>query len=88
MCWAQGADSDRRGVGPEFADIAHVALAGPKLEAFVEITERNTAETRVNGEPPRVTVFPDGKRSWALQQELAYWPRRDFSKMYWDWRIS
>lgn len=59
------------GVGPEFANIAHVALTGSKLQATVEITERNTVETRVNDEPPRVTVFPTANEAWALRQELA-----------------
>ena len=59
-----------RGVGPEFADIAHVALAGPKLQAFVEITGKNTAETRVNDEPPRVAMFPVANEAWAMRQEL------------------
>jgi glucose-6-phosphate dehydrogenase assembly protein OpcA len=60
-----------RGVGPEYAGIAHVALQGPKLEASVEITARNTAETHVNEEPPRVTMFPVANEAWALRQELA-----------------
>lgn len=59
-----------RGVGPEYANIAHVALTGPKLQASVEITARNTAETRVNDDPPRITMFPVANEAWALRQEL------------------
>ena len=65
-----------RGVGPEYANIAHVALQGPKLQASVEITARNTAETRVNDEEPRVTMFPAANEAWALRQELGI-PGRD-----------
>jgi glucose-6-phosphate dehydrogenase assembly protein OpcA len=60
-----------RGVGPEFANIAHVAMTGPKLEASVEVIERNTVETRVNDEPARVTMFPTANEAWALRQELS-----------------
>ena len=60
-----------RGVGPEFANIAHVAMTGPKLEASVEVLERNTVETRVTDEPARVTMFPTANEAWALRQELS-----------------
>jgi glucose-6-phosphate dehydrogenase assembly protein OpcA len=59
------------GVGPEYVNIAHVALSGKGLEATVEITERNTAETRVNGETSEVTVFPVANEEYALRQELS-----------------
>jgi len=58
--------------GPEYASIAHVALSGRDLEATVEITSRNTAETRVNGESLEVTVFPVANDEYALRQELAF----------------
>jgi glucose-6-phosphate dehydrogenase assembly protein OpcA len=59
-----------RGVGPEYAGIAHVALSGPGVEAEVGIIERCTAEVIVDGEPPQVTVFPAANEAWALRQEL------------------
>jgi hypothetical protein len=51
--------------------IAHVALTGPKLEAVLEVTDPNTLETSIGGEPPQVTVFPDLDEAYALRQELA-----------------
>jgi glucose-6-phosphate dehydrogenase assembly protein OpcA len=59
-----------RGVGPEYAGIAHVALSGPALEAEIGIVEKCTAEVTVNGEPPQVTVLPVANEAWALRQEL------------------
>lgn len=59
------------GVGPEFVSIAHVAIEGPKLKASVEITDRNTAETRVNDDPPQVTVLPVASETYALREELS-----------------
>jgi glucose-6-phosphate dehydrogenase assembly protein OpcA len=60
-----------RGVGPEYAGIAHIALSGPGLEAEVGIVERCTAEVVVNGEAPRVILFPTANDAWALRQELS-----------------
>lgn len=60
-----------RGVGAEYAGIAHIALSGPGLEAEVGMFERCTAETVINGEAPQVTVFPVANEAWALRQELS-----------------
>jgi glucose-6-phosphate dehydrogenase assembly protein OpcA len=59
-----------KGVGPEVAGIAQIQLLGPRLNAAIEITDRNTAETRVNDEPPQVTLFPPATDAYALRQEL------------------
>ena len=59
-----------RGVGPEYAGIAHLALSGAGLQAEVGIVERCTAELIVNNEPPQVTVLPVANEAWALRQEL------------------
>jgi hypothetical protein len=45
-------------------------LAGPKLNAVVEVTDPNTFETRIAGEPPHLTVVPDLDEAYALRQEL------------------
>jgi glucose-6-phosphate dehydrogenase assembly protein OpcA len=58
------------GVGPEITGIAHITLLGPDFEAVVEVTQRNTVETRINEEPPQVTVFPILDEAYALRQEL------------------
>jgi glucose-6-phosphate dehydrogenase assembly protein OpcA len=62
--------------GPEYAGISSVTLHGPGLEASVGLLERNTAETRVNGESFEVTVFPVANDVYALRQELSV-PGRD-----------
>lgn len=58
------------GVGPEMANIAHITLTGPTIEAVIEVTDRNTVETRIGDEAPQVTVFPDLDEAYALRQEL------------------
>jgi len=60
-----------RGVGPEYANIAHIALAGNGPEATVEITDRNTAECRIGDESCEVIVFPAANDEYALRQELS-----------------
>jgi glucose-6-phosphate dehydrogenase assembly protein OpcA len=59
------------GVGPEYANIAQVAMYGPKFQASVAITGRLTAETTIGDQPPRVTVFPVANEYYALRQELS-----------------
>jgi glucose-6-phosphate dehydrogenase assembly protein OpcA len=59
------------GVGPDSANIAHVALNGPKLKATIELTAENTAEVSINGERQQLTVFPKIDECEALRQELA-----------------
>jgi len=60
-----------RGVGPEYANIAHIALVGKGPEATVEITDKNTAQCRVGEEPFEVIVFPTANDEYALRQELS-----------------
>ena len=60
-----------RGVGPEFASIAHVALSGQGLEASIDVVDRCTVETRINDGEPQVTVFPQATDYYALRQELS-----------------
>jgi glucose-6-phosphate dehydrogenase assembly protein OpcA len=59
------------GVGPDHANIAHVALTGPKLKATIDLTAEDTAEVFVNGERQQLTVFPHIDYCEALRQELA-----------------
>jgi glucose-6-phosphate dehydrogenase assembly protein OpcA len=58
------------GVGPEIAGIAHVTLSSPGFEAVLEVTDANTVEMRIDGDPPRVTVFPTVDEVYALRREL------------------
>lgn len=60
-----------RGVGPEYAGIAHIALSGPGLEAEIGMYEHCSAEIVIDEEPPQVTVFPVAGDAWALRQELS-----------------
>jgi glucose-6-phosphate dehydrogenase assembly protein OpcA len=60
-----------RGVGHEYAGIAHISLSGANLEAEVGMYENRTAEVVINGEAPQVTVFPTANDAWALRQELS-----------------
>lgn len=60
-----------RGVGHEYAGIAHIALSGANLEAEIGMYERCTAEIVINGGPPQITVFPTANDAWALRQELS-----------------
>jgi glucose-6-phosphate dehydrogenase assembly protein OpcA len=60
-----------RGVGPEFANIAHVSLSGAGLEASIDVVERCTVETRINDGPAQVTMFPVANDYFALRQELS-----------------
>ncbi|MBC7928443.1 MAG: glucose-6-phosphate dehydrogenase assembly protein OpcA [Bryobacteraceae bacterium] len=64
------------GVGPEYARVVHVSLIGIDVDATIGITDRNTAETSINGKAAEVTVFPDAGDEYALRQELAV-PGRD-----------
>ena len=58
------------GVGPECSGVALLSLSSPAFEAELEVTQEHTLETRVNGEPPQVTVFPVVDEVYALRQEL------------------
>jgi glucose-6-phosphate dehydrogenase assembly protein OpcA len=58
------------GVGPDSSGIAHLTLSGAGFEAVLEVTAESTLETRLNGEPPSVTVFPTVDEVYALRQEL------------------
>lgn len=60
-----------RGVGPEVASIARVALIGPGLEATLELMDASTVELRINGMREQVTLFPALSIYDALRQELA-----------------
>jgi glucose-6-phosphate dehydrogenase assembly protein OpcA len=59
------------GVGPEYANIAHVAMIGSKLEARIDITGRGLAEITVNREEPQAVVLPVANEYYALRQELS-----------------
>jgi glucose-6-phosphate dehydrogenase assembly protein OpcA len=59
-----------RGVGPEYAGIAHVSMSGEEIKAEIGIIERCTAEIVVGEEAPQLTVFPVANEAWALHQEL------------------
>jgi hypothetical protein len=65
-----------RGVGPEYAGIANVTMIGPKMRASIDLVDRCMAETTVDDQAPRVTVFPVANEYYALRQELAM-PSRD-----------
>jgi glucose-6-phosphate dehydrogenase assembly protein OpcA len=60
-----------RGVGPDYASIAHVLLRGPKLKATVDLTAPDTLEVTVNDEHQQIIVLPLIGEAEALRQELA-----------------
>ena len=44
--------------GLEYANIAAIELGGEGFDASITITDRNTAETRINGNVEEVTALP------------------------------
>ncbi len=57
--------------GLEYASIAAIELTGEGFDAAITITDRNTAETRVNGNVEEVTALPIASNEYALRQELS-----------------
>jgi len=57
--------------GLEYADIAAIELRGEGFDALITVTDRNTAETRINGNVEEVTALPIANDQYALRQELS-----------------